>query len=410
MRKLSAETQALVIRALRHLPVKGLHGLPLHLRLHFVRVQTHPLQHLGHGELLTGGKIEAPAAVTPRGGAAVAAAHHQTDAVAVPVGIPAHTDLRNLAVRQFGLFAGLIFPKIRRIDGVQLIVDVGGVRAVAFQLRHMDGNVLHRFLSPHARNVLFQRVLVSDALLLDGLRHSAGGAPAAVGALVGSGALYKDSWYDLTNEAFRASWMEFARALVQGDILVSDLYSNTQVMTGETLAGLGSSAAILYYNDVVTYPDNTTEPTDLLLAPLPHAAGTATPLMPQAGVGLCAFKTTDQKAEAAAVFLRWLTEQQRNLEFAADTGYMPVSSAAFDAIADYPFEQQSYQRLYDVYNAMRIQNTPVSEPGIVGYHAKTKTFYDSLRQRQKDYPQRLAGGETLEALTAETWQLLCDNA
>ena len=198
--------------------------------------------------------------------------------------------------------------------------------------------------------------------------------------------------------------------LEQGDILVSDLYSNTQVMTGETLAGLGSSAAILYYNDFVTYPDNTTEPTDLLLAPLPHAAGTTTPLMPQAGVGLCAFKTTDQKAEAAAVFLRWLTEQQRNLEFAADTGYMPVSSAAFDAIADYPFEQQSYQRLYDVYNEMRIQNTPLSEPGIVGYHAKAKTLYDSLRQRQKDYPQRLADGETLEALAEETWQLLCDNA
>ena len=85
----------------------------------------------------------------------------------------------------------------------------------------------------------------------------------------GSGKLYKGSWYDLTNETFRASWMEFARALVQGDILISDLYSNTQVMTGETLAGLGSSAAILYYNDFVTYPDNTTEPTDLLLAPLP---------------------------------------------------------------------------------------------------------------------------------------------
>ena len=95
---------------------------------------------------------------------------------------------------------------------------------------------------------------------------------------------------------------------------------------------------------------------------------------------------------------------------AADTGYMPVSSAAFDAIADYPFEQQSYQRLYDVYNEMRLQNTPLSEPGIVGYHAKAKALYDSLRQRQKDYPQRLANGETLEALTEETWQLLCDNA
>ena len=105
-----------------------------------------------------------------------------------------------------------------------------------------------------------------------------------------------------------------------------------------------------------------------------------------------------------------LPHQQDGRAAATAAGYMPVSSAAFDAIADYPFEQQSYQRLYDVYNEMRLQNTPLSEPGIVGYHAKTKTFYDSLRQRQKDYPRRLANGETLEALTEETWQLLCDNA
>lgn len=132
----------------------------------------------------------------------------------------------------------------------------------------------------------------------------------------------------------------------------------------------------------------------------------------QTGHG-CAAHQQDGRAAAsrvAAVFLRWFTEQQRNLEFSADTGYMPVSSAAFDAIADYPFEQQSYQRLYDVYNEMRLQNTPLSEPGIVGYHAKAKALYDSLRQRQKDYPQRLANGETLEALTEETWQLLYDNA
>ena len=88
LRKLSAETQALVIRALRHLPVKGLHGLPLHLLLHGVRVQPHALQHLGHGELPAGGKIEAPPAVIPRGVVVIVAAHHQTDAVAVPVGVP----------------------------------------------------------------------------------------------------------------------------------------------------------------------------------------------------------------------------------------------------------------------------------------------------------------------------------
>ena len=51
------------------------------------------------------------------------------------------------------------------------------------------------------------------------------------------------------------------------------------------------------------------------------------------------------------------------MEFAADTGYMPVSTAAFDAIADSPFEQQSYQRLYDVYNQMRTQDTPPLRAG-----------------------------------------------
>ena len=132
--------------------------------------------------------------------------------------------------------------------------------------------------------------------------------------------------------------------------------------------------------------------------------------MPQAGVGLCAFKTTDRKAEAAAVFLRWLTEQQRNLEFAAATGYMPVSRAAFDAIGEHPFQQESYRRLYDVYNAMCTEDTPLSEPGIVGYHAKVNAFYDALRQQQKAYPQRLAAGETADALAEESWQLLCKNA
>lgn len=54
--------------------------------------------------------------------------------------------------------------------------------------------------------------------------------------------------------------MQFARSLAQGHVVVSDLYSNTQVMTGDVLSGLGSSAAILYYNDTVTYRDGTRSP------------------------------------------------------------------------------------------------------------------------------------------------------
>ena len=63
-------------------------------------------------------------------------------------------------------------------------------------------------------------------------------------------------------------------------------------------------------------------------------------------MGLCAYKTTTQKAEAAAVFAKWLTESERNLVFAAETGYMPVTTDSFDRIKDYNFKDDSYKELY----------------------------------------------------------------
>ena len=226
----------------------------------------------------------------------------------------------------------------------------------------------------------------------------------------GSGNLYTENgWYDTNNAVFKECWMQFARALAQGHVVVSDLYSNTQVMTGEVLAGLGSSAAILYYNDTVTYRDGTREPMDLHVLPMPMSAG-CDALMTQAGVGLGAYKTTEQKAEAAALFVRWLTEPERNLDFVAQTGYMPVRNGAFDSIENYdkfPEPAESYQQLYAALKTMREDYTPVSEPRFEGYYSKVSALYDGLRQLQKELPARAAAGENVDALAEETWALLC---
>ena len=226
----------------------------------------------------------------------------------------------------------------------------------------------------------------------------------------GSGNLYTENgWYDTNNAVFKECWMQFARALAQGHVVVSDLYSNTQVMTGEVLGGLGSSAAILYYNDTVTYRDGTREPMDLHVLPMPMSAG-CDALMTQAGVGLGAYQTTEQKAEAAALFVRWLTEPERNLDFVAQTGYMPVRNGAFDSIENYdkfPEPAESYQQLYAALKTMREDYTPVSEPRFEGYYSKVSALYDGLRQLQKELPARAAAGENVDALAEETWALLC---
>ena len=226
----------------------------------------------------------------------------------------------------------------------------------------------------------------------------------------GSGELYTENgWYDTGNAVFKESWMQFARSLVRGHVVVSDFYSNTQVMTGEVLAGLGSSAAILYYNDTVTYRNGMQEPMDLHALPMPMTAGSEA-LMTQAGVGLCAAKTTAQKAEATAFFIRWLTESERNLDFVTKTGYMPVRSGAFETIEEYDTflePAESYRQLYAALKTMRESYTPVSEPRFAGYYAKVSTLYDGLRRMQQELPERAAAGEDIDALAEETWALLC---
>lgn len=218
-----------------------------------------------------------------------------------------------------------------------------------------------------------------------------------------------EGWYDTGNSLFRQSWLEFARSLVQGHVQVSDLYSNTQVMTGEALSGIGSSAAILYYNDYVSYADGTEEPMDLQVLPMPKTDG-ADALMTQAGVGLCAYKTDEKHAEAASLFVHWLTAAERNLPFVAETGYMPVRVGAFDAIegyTDFPEPQQAYRNLYAALDTMRKEYIPVSEPRFSGYYGKVLSLYSALREAQKDYPARIANGESVEDLANETWGLLC---
>ena len=120
--------------------------------------------------------------------------------------------------------------------------------------------------------------------------------------------------------------------------------------------------------------------------------------------------TDEQRAEAASLFVHWLTEPERNLDFVAETGYMPVRNGAFDAIGDYTDftePQQAYQNLYAALNTMRQEYTPVSEPRFSGYYGKVNSLYDALRETQKDYPARLASGESVDELANETWTMLC---
>lgn len=216
----------------------------------------------------------------------------------------------------------------------------------------------------------------------------------------------ENGWYDINDSVIKESFTMFAEALAKGHISVSDLYANTQVMIGEVLSGIGSSAAIGYYNDTVTYPDNTSEPTNLQVLPLPKSDGDRE-YMPQTGVGLCAYKTTDQKAEAAYEFVKWFTESERNLDFVVKTGYMPVTKGAFEAIDNYNYTDEGYASLYRAIQTMHDEYTPVVRPDFPGFYDRTNELYSWLRDNQSSLAERFRNGESVSVLTGEIWDLFC---
>lgn len=221
----------------------------------------------------------------------------------------------------------------------------------------------------------------------------------------GAGNIFADNgFYDPSNVIFKQTFIKFADSLAKGHIMLSNLYSNTQVMTGEVVAGIGSSAAILYYNDTVTYEDGTSEPMDLEILPLPAENGKK-PYITQAGVGLCAYKTTSQKAEASAIFAKWLTEPERNLEFVCQTGYMPVTNGAFDKIDDCRFKTADYEKLYAALKKVKESSEVLSEQQSPEYYSKVYAFYDYLRNEQKQF---ILSNTPPEALAEGLWQKLCE--
>ena len=226
-------------------------------------------------------------------------------------------------------------------------------------------------------------------------------------ALARGGKLYaEDGWYDFENPSLREAWMLFARPLAAGHISLSDPYASTQLTTGEALSGIGSTAGILYFNDTVTYPDNTSEPTNLRVLPLPKTKGHEG-IMPVSGAGLSAYRTTEQKAKAASIFLHWFTENQRNLEFVVETGYMPVNDGAFDAIDNYPFPSVSYQELYEAIQTMRDTYTPFVQTSDSNFYPRANALYEELRQRLPSWRERVQQGEDAGTLAEESWELFC---
>lgn len=151
-------------------------------------------------------------------------------------------------------------------------------------------------------------------------------------------------------EKFSEIWEPYATAAIQGAVWLQKGYATEPLRTGDSIVSVASSASILYYSDVVTYADNTSEEIEIIARPCPvFEAGEQ--MVMQRGAGICTVKSTPEREKAACIFLKWLTESENNVRFVTQTGYMPVLQEAFDGYLQEAIQQLEDPKYVELYQA-----------------------------------------------------------
>lgn len=192
--------------------------------------------------------------------------------------------------------------------------------------------------------------------------------------------LVQEDRLDYSSEAFQRVWNLFYRSAVQGHFAVFDGYASDLFKTGDIICSTGSTAGVLFFDPVVTYPDNTTEHVELMILPYPTFKG-GEKVAVQRGGGMIVSSTDETKAFAAGIFLKWFTSPENNLAFVSSTGYLPVTEEAFGDMMAKEIESIQDENIRSLLRAsIKMQ---------VDYDFYIPPLSDGIDRIQKDYSKNL---------------------
>lgn len=132
---------------------------------------------------------------------------------------------------------------------------------------------------------------------------------------------------------FERVWNTYYIPTVKGHFASFGRFRSDDLKTGDILAYLGSTTSSTYLSNEVIDNDGNSVPVEYSVLPMPVFEGGA-PVAIQQGAGMAAVKSTPEKEAAAALFATWFSEPERNIEFARQSGYLPVRTEAVRAMAE----------------------------------------------------------------------------
>lgn len=207
---------------------------------------------------------------------------------------------------------------------------------------------------------------------------------------------------------FDRVWKSYAEAAAEGAVWLGSGYASKAMKTGDAVAVVASSASVRYFADTVTYADNSSEKISIVSMPCPTFIG-GEKLTMQRGAGICTVKSTPRREKACMTFLKWLTETERNVDFAVSLGYMPVKQEAFTSYLPQAISELTdpmYISLYQAFMQAKSEYKFYTPPQYEDYLAMETEFEDVAREKLQQAAESYAAdsSQTAEMLAAQSLQ------
>ncbi len=194
--------------------------------------------------------------------------------------------------------------------------------------------------------------------------------------------IFKNNAIDWNNLYFKELMRPLLRAGIKGEVCLMPGYSTKAIMIDKAVAGVESTASLIYFKDTVTHEDNSITPLEVKAVPVPYFEDGKRVAL-QRGTGLVALKSTQEKEKAAALFTKWITSENINLEFVTHGGYLPVRISDFEKlnknIDTMEFEREGFRSLYKTIVKIHDENSFMTAPSFPLYGAIEQAFPDALR-------------------------------
>lgn len=193
---------------------------------------------------------------------------------------------------------------------------------------------------------------------------------------------------------------------IKGYFLSNGRFRSDDIKMGDILCCIASSSSSTYFPGEVILSDEEIYPIEMEVLDCPRFEdGEAFAV--QQGAGMLIAKSDEKKELASATFLKWMTQDEQNIRFSVESGYLPVTKSAnsMEKITENVEIADNVTKTLECSLEMVSQNTMYTvkpfENGIRGRDILGDSLQDRAVEDRETVKSRLAKGMTLEEAVAE---------